>query len=88
MLAGKGSSGSDRLNVLGDQILHLHFGNSIMDPKEILKIEFGVREISDDVLMGTRINLETNDPKGDVIFLTRIIRIIHRAGSAYKTVSI
>jgi hypothetical protein len=35
MLAGKGSSGSDRLNVLGDQILHLHFSNAIMDSQEI-----------------------------------------------------
>ena len=35
MLAGEGSSRSDRLNVLGDQILHLHFGNSIMDSKKI-----------------------------------------------------
>ena len=35
MLAGKGSSGSDRLNVLSDQAFHLHCGNSVMDPEEI-----------------------------------------------------
>ena len=35
MLAGKGSSGSDWLNVLSDQAFHLHCGSSIMDSKKI-----------------------------------------------------
>ena len=35
MLAGKGSSRSDRLNVLGDQTFHLHCGQFITDSKEI-----------------------------------------------------
>ena len=35
MLAGEGSSRPDRLNVLSDQALHIHFRYAVMDTKEI-----------------------------------------------------
>lgn len=35
MLPGKGSSGPDWFNVLGDQALHIHFRFAVMDSKEI-----------------------------------------------------
>ena len=35
MLAGKGSSGSDWLDILSNQAFHLHCGNAIMDSKKI-----------------------------------------------------
>ena len=35
MLAGKGSSGPDGFDILGDQALHIHFRPAVMDPQEI-----------------------------------------------------
>ena len=45
MLAGEGSSGPDRLNILGDQALHLHFCYAIVLAKKIAAYFARLREI-------------------------------------------
>ena len=45
VLAGKGSPGPDRLNVLCDQVLHFHLCCFVMDPQKVPADFEGFREV-------------------------------------------
>ena len=44
---------------------------------EVIKIKLNIRKVCNDVLKGTRSDLEPNDTEGNIIFRMLFVQVVH-----------